>query len=115
MPKLILVLLMVSGSFSIIPPLQAQLIARNQATPPPITQPEPATVKGVMPMREALMHLGRHYRVDILFEEQVLDGVFVPSRQLRNDLSVDQALNWLLTSSHLHFQRITKGALPYLA
>ena len=115
MQKSLLSLLLVVGTLLSTPPLQAQLIARNQSnSPQAIGQQERARPSGSLSMREVLTQLGQQYRVDILFEEKLLEGIQVPASQLKTNISIDRALTHLLEASPLRYKRIRKGAYVIL-
>lgn len=110
MRKPIPILLLLAGTWLSTPPIQAQLIARNQLGTQRTNGQDHTRSAGSLSMREALTQLGRQYRVDILFEEKILDGILVPAGQLKTDIRIDRALNKLLESSGLRYQQIRHGA-----
>jgi TonB-dependent starch-binding outer membrane protein SusC len=86
----------------------AQELAQHK---PPKTSPEaPARVK----LRDAVMQLGARYRVDILFEEQLLAGR-VASPQSLASTSLEADLGQLLAQTGLRFKKVKNGAYMILA
>ena len=115
MQQSIRILFLVVGTLLSTPPLQAQLIARNQSNGLQATdQQEHIRPSGSISMRDALTQLGQQYHVDILFEEKLLDGLRVSTSQLSTDARVERALGTLLGASPLRYQRVRKGAYMIL-
>ncbi len=102
------------GALLSTPPLQAQLVARNHLATQRTNGQDNTRSTESMTLREALKQLGQQYHVDILFEEKLLEGFLVPAGQFRANARVDRALNSLLESSRLRYQRIRKGAYVIL-
>ncbi len=115
MRNLLLSFLLLVGCLSGTPPLYAQLIARNQpARPQLISQTDPAYNAGSLNLRDALMQLKKQHSVDILFEEKLLDGLFVRASLLTTNTSLETTLNILLKPTKLQYRRIRKDAYVIL-
>lgn len=115
MQKLIRIVLLIAGTLLSTPPLQAQLIARNESLTQQAAVQEGTRPAGSLSMREALTRLGRQYHVDILFEEKLLDGLLVSASQVKTNIRIDRALSILLDSSPLRYQAVSKGAYVILS
>nr|WP_295934025.1 SusC/RagA family TonB-linked outer membrane protein [uncultured Dyadobacter sp.] len=88
-----------------IPPLKAQLIAQNRAksSPTPITSPASR-----LTLRDALMQVKKQFKVDILFEEKLLEGVFVVPSQIQSGQSIENKLNNILAPAGLRYKKVSK-------
>ena len=81
----------------------AQTLARSGAQAPPAA-PRNQTLK------EALLELQRCYKVDILFEEEAMTGVRVPTGLLDRTTTLEKNLKTLLNANGFRFRHLRNGA-----
>ncbi|MFC5410998.1 SusC/RagA family TonB-linked outer membrane protein [Larkinella bovis] len=82
----------------------AQTLAFHQSAQQSAVK-RPATLK----LRDAILLLRDRYRVNVLFEEKLLDGFSVSEDAINKTKSIDDNLNALLHAHGLQFQRIKKN------
>ncbi|MGX5857213.1 SusC/RagA family TonB-linked outer membrane protein [Dyadobacter jiangsuensis] len=100
----VLVTLMV-GSLLDGTPIRAQLMAQNR---PPKSSTAPAIIPGSrIALRDALMQVKKQYKVDILFEEKLLEGLFVSPAQVQAGQTIENKLNNILPSG-LRYKKVSK-------
>jgi TonB-dependent starch-binding outer membrane protein SusC len=86
-------------------PLKAQLMAQNRAksNAPHTTLPESR-----LTLRDALMQVKKQFKVDILFEEKLLEGIFVAPVQIQSGQTIENKLNNILAPSKLRYKKVSK-------
>jgi len=86
-------------------PIKAQLMAQNR---PPKSSTAPAIIPGSrIALRDALMQVKRQYKIDILFEEKLLEGLFVSPAQVQSGQTIEHKLNNILPSG-LRYKKVSK-------
>lgn len=86
-------------------PIRAQLMAQNR---PPKSSTAPAIIPGSrIALRDALMQVKKQYKVDILFEEKLLEGLFVSPAQVQAGQTIENKLNNILPSG-LRYKKVSK-------
>ncbi|WP_138478722.1 SusC/RagA family TonB-linked outer membrane protein [Dyadobacter bucti] len=100
----VLVTLMV-GCLLDVSPLKAQLMAQNhtKSSAGPTTSPGSKVT-----LRDALMQVKKQFKVDILFEEKLLEGITVLPAQIQSGQSIENKLNNMLTPAGLRFKKVSK-------
>ncbi|WP_439581516.1 SusC/RagA family TonB-linked outer membrane protein [Dyadobacter bucti] len=100
----VLVTLMV-GCLLDVSPLKAQLMAQNhtKSSTGPTTSPGSKVT-----LRDALMQVKKQFKVDILFEEKLLEGITVLPAQIQSGQSIENKLNNMLTPAGLRFKKVSK-------
>lgn len=89
-------------------PIQAQLMAQNR--PKLATKTATSKPGTKMSLREALILVKKQYKVDILFEEKLLEGLYVPSNQIDSQESLETNLNGILGQAGLRFKKVGQQA-----
>ncbi|GGN12120.1 SusC/RagA family TonB-linked outer membrane protein [Dyadobacter beijingensis] len=109
MPKLLHIKVLVTlmlGCLLDVSPLKAQLMAQNRAKSTPNL---PSAIPGSrLTLRDALMQVKKQFKVDILFEEKLLEGVFVAPAQIQGSQSLETKLNNILAPSGLRYKKVSK-------
>ena len=86
-------------------PIKAQLMAQNR---PPKNNTVPAIIPGSrIALRDALMQVKKQYKIDILFEEKLLEGLFVAPAQVQSGQTIETRLNSILPSG-LRYKKVSK-------
>lgn len=65
-------------------------------------------------LRDALLKYKKHYGIDILFEEKILDGIFVTTGQITLDSNAEKGLLQLLHQSGLRLKKVDKNTYVIL-
>jgi hypothetical protein len=63
-----------------------------------------------MALRDALLKIKNHYRVDILFEEKLLEGLTTNDSLLDLTSPVEKIMQGILSTTGLHFQKMKEDA-----
>lgn len=95
----------VMGYLLDVSPLKAQLMAQNRAKSNASPAPAPA---GRLTLRDALMQVKKQYKVDILFEEKLLEGIFVVPTGAQARQSIENKLNSMLAPTGLRYKKVSK-------
>jgi TonB-linked SusC/RagA family outer membrane protein len=66
-------------------------------------------------LRDALLKYKKHFGIDILFEEKLLDGIFVAGVQVGLDNNAEKGLTKLLAQSGLRFRKVDKNTFVILS
>ncbi|WP_090383576.1 TonB-dependent receptor [Dyadobacter sp. SG02] len=86
-------------------PIKAQLMAQNR---PSKSNAVPTIIPGSrIALRDALMQVKKQYKVDILFEEKLLEGLFVAPAQVQAGQTIETKLNNILPSG-LRYKKVSK-------
>ncbi len=86
-------------------PIKAQLMAQNR---PPKSSTAPTTIPGSrIALRDALMQVKKQYKVDILFEEKLLEGLFVSPAQVQAGQTIENKLSNILPAG-LRYKKVSK-------
>ncbi|SDF89482.1 TonB-linked outer membrane protein, SusC/RagA family [Dyadobacter soli] len=87
-------------------PLKAQLMAQNR----PKSNTAPTIIPGSrITLRDALMQVKKQYKVDILFEEKLLEGISVTPAQVQSGQTIESKLSNILPSG-LRYKKVSKQA-----
>jgi TonB-linked SusC/RagA family outer membrane protein len=100
----VLVTLMV-GCLLDVSPLKAQLMAQNHTKSSTGTTTAPGSK---VTLRDALMQVKKQFKVDILFEEKLLEGITVLPAQVQSGQSIENKLNNILAPAGLRFKKVSK-------
>ncbi len=112
MRKLLRIPFVLTGCLLSVPPLHAQLLARQTVARHQVTtQPEVGTLR----LRDAIMQLKKQYGVDIIFEERLLDGISIRADLLTTGNNVERTLTNLLRSTKLSYKRVRRDAFVILS
>lgn len=96
---------LVAGCLLDVSPLKAQLMAQNHTK----TSTGSATLPGSkLTLRDALMLVKKQFKVDILFEEKLLQGISVLPSQVQSEQSIENKLNAILTPAGLRYKKVSK-------
>lgn len=86
-------------------PIKAQLMAQNR---PSKSGTAPTVIPGSrIALRDALMQVKKQYKVDILFEEKLLEGLFVSPAQVQAGQTIENKLSNILPA-RLRYKKVSK-------
>ena len=91
--------------------LSAQLLSANVRAAVNVDYAQPNQIM----LRDALQKFKNHFGVDILFEEKVLEGVTISSRQLHFGNDAEKDLEVMLQNSGLRLKKIDKKTFVILS
>ncbi|MFC5412772.1 SusC/RagA family TonB-linked outer membrane protein [Larkinella bovis] len=91
--------------------VQAQTLASAQPGRS-LTQTGPSST---VQLRDALLQLRNHYKVDLAFEEQQLQGISVPVGWFHPKWSIEKNLETLLRTTDFQVKRLSNGAYLILS
>ncbi len=94
------------------PRLSAQLLAYNQQSSPRIDSKPPAAK---ISLRDALMQFKKQHRIDILFEEKLLEGINISANQLSDDQNAERSLTQVLRPLGLKLKKVSKATFVILS
>ncbi|WP_020596127.1 SusC/RagA family TonB-linked outer membrane protein [Spirosoma panaciterrae] len=83
----------------------AQVLATAHTKPPVFHQQASQTIR----LQDALLELQRIYRVDILFEEDMMQQIVVPAGLLDRNATLEKNLRNLLTPNGFRYKKLLKG------
>jgi TonB-linked SusC/RagA family outer membrane protein len=92
------------------PCLSAQLLANRKG----ISAPTSKTQSMKISLRDALVKYKKHYGIDILFEEKLLEGISVLPGQVILDKSAERSLSQLLNQTGLRLKKVDKNTYVIL-
>lgn len=92
-------------------PLAAQVLAYTSQRSKPAVASEPATQ---MKLVDALIHLKKHYKADILFEESMMSDVVVTNFNLDKNRSAEYNIEQLLKHTNLVLRKVRDNAYMIL-
>jgi TonB-linked SusC/RagA family outer membrane protein len=106
----VLVVLML-GCLLDIAPLKAQLMAQNRTK----SSVGPMLPGSKLTLRDALMQVKKQFKVDILFEEKLLEGISVQPTQFQSAQSFENKLNSILNPAGLRYKKVSRQTYLILA
>ncbi|MFD1142032.1 SusC/RagA family TonB-linked outer membrane protein [Larkinella insperata] len=96
----------IAWGLSIPGPSSAQLLAHHPSSQRTVEKQQPRTLS----LREALMELKKQHRIDLLFEEKLLEGLSIPADQLNTKGSLERSLLRLLQPVGLRYKKVSRDA-----
>lgn len=105
------VLLMSASAWLLTAPcLSAQLLANRKGMPAQSSKTQSMKIS----LRDALVKYKKHYGIDILFEEKLLEGISVLPGQVILDKSAERSLSQLLNQTGLRLKKVDKNTYVIL-
>ncbi|RAJ97471.1 TonB-linked SusC/RagA family outer membrane protein [Larkinella arboricola] len=96
----------IAWGLSIPGPSSAQLLAHHPFSQRTVEKQQPR----ILSLREALMELKKQHRIDLLFEEKLLEGISIPADQLNTKGSLERSLLRLLQPVGLRYKKVGRDA-----